>query len=246
MKKKIVYLRKESMNKIIKSCYNFDLYRSNLLKELYTAYLNYAKQVDSSVLLQISEFDAIFDEKVERCAYWLEFTRSNYNDDLTRSRECIDYGLGLINTTLSDTKDTTFSRVYWQFVTQMASILATKQAGLAIYQYLPKKMKWNNNRILEQEMTPKQKELVKLEEKNDKGYMVKIDDIKTDWKFQVHPDPGKGLDLESYDKESNIRKFDIETMFREKEMKADIQVLMQKSDEIYNRVFPKHNAKKDK
>lgn len=89
---KIVYLKKASMNKIIKSCYNYDLYRSNLLQELYTAYLNYAKQVDPTILLQSSEFDDIFDQKVGRCAYWLEFTRSNYGDDLTRSRECIDYG----------------------------------------------------------------------------------------------------------------------------------------------------------
>jgi len=35
---KIVYIKKQSMNKIIKSCYNFDLYRYNLMKELYTAY----------------------------------------------------------------------------------------------------------------------------------------------------------------------------------------------------------------
>jgi len=54
--------------------------------------LNYAKQVDPSILLQNTEFDEIFDQKVGRCAYWLEFTRSNYKDDLTRSRECIDYG----------------------------------------------------------------------------------------------------------------------------------------------------------
>jgi len=35
---KIAYIKRDSMNKIIKSCYNFDLYRNNLLKELYIAY----------------------------------------------------------------------------------------------------------------------------------------------------------------------------------------------------------------
>ena len=57
------------------------------MQELYTAYLNYAKQVEPNILLQNTEFDEIFNQKVGRCAYWLEFTRSNYGDDLTRSRE---------------------------------------------------------------------------------------------------------------------------------------------------------------
>jgi len=114
------------------------------------------------VLLQASEFEKIFDNKVNNCAYWLEFTRSNYNDDLTYSRECIDYGLSLVNKVLSETKDLKFQPTYWQFVKQMAETLATNKARVEILNYLPTQMKPKHDRILaEQDLTPKQIELVK-------------------------------------------------------------------------------------
>lgn len=104
-----------------------------------------------------------------------------------------------------------------------------------------------NNRVLfQEELTPKQKELLNLEEKNDQGFDVNIKDVKHDWKFEVHPDPAKGLDLEYYDKEANITKFDIEQMFQGKELKPYIQTLTEQSAFYYNRVFPKHKGKKEK
>jgi len=132
------------------------------------------------VLLKASEFEKIFDGKVASCAYWIEFTRSNYNDDLTYSRECIDYGLGLVNKALSETKDLKFKPTYWQYVIQMAETLATDHARVEILNYLPKQMQPHHHRILaEKELTPKEIELVKLEEKNDKGFIVKISDVHT-------------------------------------------------------------------
>jgi len=82
-----------------------------------------------------------------------------------------------------------------------------------------------NRILLQEELTPEQKEMLNLEEKNDKGYDVNIKDVKHDWKFEAHPDPAKGLDLEYYDKEANIPKFDIDQMFQGKELKPVIQTL---------------------
>ena len=69
---KVVYLSQPSMNHIIKSCYNYQLYRANLTKELYTAYSNYSKQVDPSILLQNDQFETMFNQKVHGCSNWLE------------------------------------------------------------------------------------------------------------------------------------------------------------------------------
>lgn len=221
---KIVYLNRSSMNKIIKSCYNYSLYRANLTKELYTAYLNYAKQVDPTILLQNTEFDTMFNDKVKDCSNWLEFTRTNYSGDLTMSRECINYGLSIINHTLPDTKDLTFTRVYWKFTLQIANTLATRKTANILMNYLPGKMRpLDHNRILsEVPLTPIQKAMLIKENESMKGYKVDISDIETKWKFQVHPNPERGLDLAIYDKDSNIKKFDIEKMFQNKEVQADI------------------------
>jgi len=197
------------------------------------------------VLLQASEFDRIFDAKVGRCAYWLEFTRSNYADDLTRSRECIDYGLSLVDKALNDTKDFKFSATYWEFVAQMVEVLASSDARRMVKQYLTKTMKIENRILAEQDLTPKEVEMVKLEEQNDKGYLVKIKDVKTEWKFQVHPDSTKGLDLEVYDAESNISQFDMKKMYNNKEVQDDIQLLIKQGAEHQKNVFRK-NTKKDK
>lgn len=237
---KVVYLNKQAMNKVIKSCYNYALYRNNLIKDLYTAFLNYAKQVDPSVMIQSTEFDSMFYNEVTGCANWLKFTRTDYSGDLTRSRECISFGLSLIKSVIPDSKNLTFDPVYWRYIKEVSNTLATRKVRDSLQEYLPSKMRPNqNNRILEDDLTPTQKEMVKKEDQANKGFKVDLTDVKTEWKFMVHHDSKKGLDLAHYDKTTGLKTINIEEMFKGKEIIGDIENLMQKSDQYYQEVFGK-------
>lgn len=229
---KVVYLNKNAMNKVIKSCYNYAMYRFNLIKDLYTAFLNYAKQVDPTVSIETSEFDSMFNPTVAGCANWLKFTRTNYSGDLTRSRECISFGLSLIKDVIPDSKNLTFEPIYWRYINEISNTLMEKTASDHFKKYLPRKMRPDqNNRILKDDLTPTQKEMVKKEDQADIGFKVDIKDVKTEWKFLVHPDPKKGLDLAIYDKFSGLKTINIEQMFKNKEIAGDIGKLIGKSDE---------------
>jgi len=93
---------------------------------------------------------------------------------------------------------------------------------------MPLKMKpESNNRILEENLTPIQREMIKKEEQSNKGYEVDIGEIKIEWKFLVHHDPTKGLDLAYYDKKSGFKSIDIEEMLKGKEITGDIEELIQ-------------------
>ena len=237
---KVVYLNKNSMNKVIKSCYNYAMYRFNLIKDLYTAFLNYAKQVDPTVSIQTSEFDGMFNPTVEGCANWLKFTRTDYSGDLTRSRECISFGLSLIKYVIPDSKNLTFEPIYWRYINEITNTLMHTKIKDRFQKYLPSKMRPDQkNRILEDDLTPQQKEMIKKEDQSDKGFKVDIKDVKTEWKFLVHPDPKKGLDLAIYDKFSGLKTINIEQMFKNKEIAGDISTLMKKSDKYYKKVFGK-------
>jgi len=237
---KVVYLNKQSMNKVIKSCYNYALYRNTLIKDLYTAFLNYAKQVDPTVMINSNEFDSMFYNDVTGCANWLKFTRTDYSGDLTRSRECISFGLSLIKSVIPDSKNLTFDSVYWRYVKEVSNTLATRKVRDYLQEYLPSKMRPNeNNRILEDDLTPTQREMVKKEIQADRGFKVDIKEVKTQWKFLVHHDPSKGLDLAHYDKTSGLKTINIEEMFKGKEIQGDISNLVKKSNEYYKEVFGK-------
>lgn len=227
------------MNKVIKSCYNAAMYRTNLMKELYTTLLNYAKQVDPTIMIQTTEFDNMFSNEVTECANWLKFTRTDYTGDLTRSRECISFGLSIIKTVIPDSKNLTFSPVYWRYVREVSNTLATRKVRDYLQEYLPRKMHPSDNRILEEDLTPTQKEMVKKEDQANKGFKVDIKEVKTEWKFLVHHDPKKGLDLAHYDKTSGLKSIDIAEMFKGKEISGDIANLIQKSNEYYLKVFGK-------
>merc|ERR1712151_1173461 len=103
----------------------------------------------------------MFNQKVHGCSNWLEFTRTDWSGDLTRSRECLEFGLSVIQFIITDNKDLTFSRTYWDFVTQISSTLGTREVVKHLENYLPEKMhpipRSMQNRILsEQDYTPKQ------------------------------------------------------------------------------------------
>lgn len=237
---KVVYLNKKAMNKVIKSCYNYALYRNNLIKELYTTLLNYSKQVDPTIMIQTAEFDSMFYSEVTGCANWLKFTRTDYSGDLTRSRECISFGLSIIKTVIPDSKNLTFDPVYWRYVKEVSNTLATRKVRDYLQQYLPQKMRPNeNNRILEENLTPTQKEMVKKEDQANKGFKVDIKEVKIEWKFLVHHDPKKGLDLSHYDKTSGLKTINIEEMFKGQEIIGDIGNLVEMSETYYKEIFGK-------
>ena len=47
-KRRKIMIRKDQINNVIRSCYDKDLYEVELVRDVYLAYLNYAKQVKPS------------------------------------------------------------------------------------------------------------------------------------------------------------------------------------------------------
>jgi hypothetical protein len=78
---KSVFVQRGQINSIIKQCYDSDLYEVELLREVYLAYLNYAKQVQPSLSMNHSILFSIFSNNYKPCAEWIEMTRANLDSD---------------------------------------------------------------------------------------------------------------------------------------------------------------------
>jgi hypothetical protein len=78
---KSVFVQRGQINSIIKECYDSDLYEVELLREVYLAYLNYAKQVQPSLSMNHSILFSIFSNNYKPCAQWIEMTRANLDSD---------------------------------------------------------------------------------------------------------------------------------------------------------------------
>jgi hypothetical protein len=78
---KSVFVQRGQINSIIKQCYDSDLYEVELLREVYLAYLNYAKQVQPWLSMNHSILFSIFSNNYKPCAQWIEMTRANLDSD---------------------------------------------------------------------------------------------------------------------------------------------------------------------
>ena len=234
---KTIKIKQSSINALIKACYNMHMYQNVALKELYTAYLNYAKHIDNSIMINSSALDAMFNTKVIDCGIWTKFTGSTMQDDLTRSRECIQFGISLLEETMGQTKNLTFTEGYYRYIKEIFSTLSNYHTNNEIVQLIPKVMRPSSmGRILPQ-YDPHQQELLKLEEQADRGFVVDIKDISVNWKFIVPINPNIGVYLDWYVKDIGLATFNFGELLKEKNIAEDIQKITEESRATYKQVF---------
>lgn len=242
---KTVLVNKESMNKLIKACYNKHLYDTHMLKDLYIAYLNYARQIDNGIMLTVSQLDSVFNKNIKACSQWVKFTNTKLNGDLTRSRECIQYGLGIMNNMMKETKDLTFQHPYYLFVKEVFSALAATHENRIIQKLIPEIMKpvSEKNRLLSSVVTdPIQAALIRMEDKANGGQEVDLKSIKIEWKFVVSQDKEHGIDFSTYNN-NGFKKVKLHDILNGKEMQKDLTYLKAKSQEYMARFYSDEKKK---
>lgn len=74
-------IKRENVNQLIKKCYNFDLYETKVLRGVFLAYLNYAKQIKPTIDIEHTILFKMFSTNLELCADWIKFTGANLGSD---------------------------------------------------------------------------------------------------------------------------------------------------------------------
>lgn len=233
-KHKTVLIKNSSMNKLIKACYNKDLYESKLLSELYISYLNYAKKTDPSIMLTVDDMIGLFNKKINKCAAWVNFTKSRSNADMTKSRECVDYGTSLLNKITQVSKDIKFSRNFNDFINKVLDAIAGDRIKVKLNRIIPKVMQHTNNRILLSDLNPIEEEMVHIEDNVNKGYDEKLSDAKLSWKFIVSVNPNQGIDLEQYT-DTGLTTVDFSKNFEDKNLKKHFKAMIHFSKKFMQR-----------
>jgi len=122
-RKKII-IKRTNIDEIVKKCYNMDLFELKVLREVYMAFLNYAKQVKPDLPLDHTILYDIFSDRIESCAQWIKFTGATKKMDTTKSRECLMYGYEKLNSLLIRPNEVRFNYDLTVYFKVVVNILA--------------------------------------------------------------------------------------------------------------------------
>ena len=122
VKDKTIMINADLVNAVIKDCYNADLYEVDILREVYLAYLNYARQIRPNIELDHSILYEAFSNKLTPCSEWIDFSNANKTKDLNVGRECQKYALEKMSLQLNDPLQVRMNRGLY---TYMKNIMRT-------------------------------------------------------------------------------------------------------------------------
>lgn len=137
-KNKIVNINVDQVNSLITACYDQDLFRNKLLREVYLAYLNYAKQVNPNLTLGADTLYYLFSNKIMSCSEWMK-RRGNTGEDINfiSATECLDYGYEKFTELLGNPSEVKISPALLDYFRNIVRTVANNAAFDKVDEIIP-------------------------------------------------------------------------------------------------------------
>lgn len=146
-KKKNVIIQRDQINQVIIACYDMDLFEVELMREIFLAYLNYAKQVAPELTINHKILFSIFSAEYKACSEWITMSRSTKDSDFTRGRECIKYAYEKLEDVKLRSTDIMLNRDTVTYFKEIFRTLASDEAKERIELLIPEIIKPESMRL---------------------------------------------------------------------------------------------------
>jgi hypothetical protein len=134
---KTIVISRPLVSKIVRKCYNKDLFEIQILRGVYEAFLNYAHQVIPTLNISSHIIWKIFTAKVEKCAKWTVYTEADQDTDFTKSPDCMTYTYGILDQALSKPSKVRFSNHRVDFFQKVIGALINRAASEQMANLIP-------------------------------------------------------------------------------------------------------------
>jgi hypothetical protein len=125
---KTIVISRPLVSKIVKKCYNKDIFEIQILRGVYEAFLNYALQVIPTLNVSSHILWKIFSAKVQRCAKWTVYTEADRDTDFTKSPDCMTYSYGILKQALAKPSNVRFTHHRLDFFQNVIGALINRAA----------------------------------------------------------------------------------------------------------------------
>jgi hypothetical protein len=134
---KTIVISRPLVSKIVRKCFNKDLFEIKILRGVYEAFLNYARQVIPTLNISANIIWNIFSAKVDKCAKWTVYTQADEDTDFTKSPDCMTYTYGILKQALSKPSKVRFSHDRLDFFQNVIGALINKVASEQMATLIP-------------------------------------------------------------------------------------------------------------
>jgi hypothetical protein len=134
--KKIVISRAMA-SKLVKKCFNKDLYERKILRGVFVAFLNYARQVDPTLSITDQIIWKLFPAKVLKCSAWATRAQADAKADFSKSPECMKYAYMILEYTTVKPSHVKFSVATLEYFKRVIGGLINKLALEQLNTLLP-------------------------------------------------------------------------------------------------------------
>jgi hypothetical protein len=134
---KTIVISRPLVSKIVKKCYNKDLFEIQILRGVYEAFLNYARQVIPTLNISSKIIWKIFTAKVEKCAKWTVYTQADQDTDFSKSPDCMTYSYGILEQALAKPSNVRFTHYRVDFFQNVIGALINRAASEQMATLIP-------------------------------------------------------------------------------------------------------------